>query len=76
MILADAFDYFLSTESRNEVAEIGLEVKKILKKVNFDDTNSIDRASNVIRDIMADTMMPKTLSAKIKAEFKKFPLLN
>ena len=34
-------------------------------------TNSIDQASNVIRDIMNDTKMPKVLADEIKFEFKK-----
>ena len=71
VILADAFDYFLSAESRKEVAEVGLEIRKVLKKVNFSDTNSIDRASNVIRDIMRDTTTPKDITEEIKTEFKK-----
>lgn len=71
VILASAFEYFLSQETRTEVAEVGLEVESKLKKVNFKDTNSIDLASNVIRDIMADTPIPKVLAEEIKNEFKK-----
>ncbi|MBI3291016.1 hypothetical protein HYZ76_01905 [Candidatus Falkowbacteria bacterium] len=71
VILADAFDYFLDQKSRAQTAEVGLEIKAKLSKVNFNDTNSIDKASNVIRDIMADTEMPKELAQDIKQEFKK-----
>ena len=71
IILADAFDYFLAQPTRPEVAEVGLEVKARLEEVNFDDTNSIDKASNIIRDIMADTKMPKELADEIKNEFKE-----
>ena len=48
-----------------------MEIKAKLKKVNFKDTNSIDEASNVIRDIMNDTKIPKVLADEIKQEFKK-----
>jgi len=71
VILATAFDYFISQKTRKEVAEVGLEIKAKLKKVNFKDTNSIDEASNVIRDIMNDTKIPKVLADEIKQEFKK-----
>ncbi|MFA6215158.1 MAG: PEP/pyruvate-binding domain-containing protein [Patescibacteria group bacterium] len=71
VILAEAFEYFLSLKTRKEVAEVGLEVAANLKKVNFKDTNSIDQASNIIRDIMVDTKIPKVLAEEIKQEFKK-----
>jgi pyruvate,water dikinase len=71
IILADAFDYFMEETPRSPVAETELDIDAQLAKVNFDDTNSIDQASNVIRDIMNDTKMPKVLADEIKAEFKK-----
>lgn len=71
VILADAFEYFIGQKSCKEVAEVNLEIKSQLKKVNFKDTNSIDKASNVIRDIMHDTVIPKELVDEIAKEFKK-----
>ncbi len=71
VILADAFDYFMNETPRSPVAETDLDIEAQLTKVNFDDTNSIDQASNVIRDIMGDTKIPKILAAEIKKDFKK-----
>ena len=71
VIVADAFDYFMEETPRSVVIDTELDVEAQLKKVNFDDTNSIDQASNVVRDIMNDTKMPKELSEQIKNEFKK-----
>jgi pyruvate,water dikinase len=71
IILSSAFDYFLSTEPRSKVAEVFLDIEAQLSNVNFNDVNSIDRASNVITDIMNDTAVPKDLSDEIIFEFKK-----
>jgi len=65
IILSSAFDRFL------EESDVGIEIDAQLAKVNYNDTNSIDRYSNVIRDIIADTKMPKDLAQVILAEFKK-----
>jgi len=71
VVLAEAYEYFINETPKSPVAETELDIDAQLTKINFDDTNSIDRASNVIRDIMNDTKMPKVLSDEIKAEFKK-----
>ena len=71
VIVADAFDYFISGKSSKEVSEVGLEIKSELSKVDFESASSIDRASEKIRDIMADTKTPKELEEEIKKEFKK-----
>jgi len=71
VILADAFDYFMNETPRSPVAETELDIEAQLSKVNFDDVNSIDQASNVIRDIMEDTKIPEELSDEIRSEFKK-----
>lgn len=65
VILADAFDRFL------EETDLMQEIKTQLKKVNYDDINSVDRASNVIRDLIHDAKMPKDLEKEILTEFKK-----
>ncbi|PIR92959.1 hypothetical protein COT99_03395 [Candidatus Falkowbacteria bacterium CG10_big_fil_rev_8_21_14_0_10_43_10] len=71
VILANAFEYFMKETPRSPVAETGLDIDAQLTKVNYDDTNSIDQASNVIRDIMQDTPIPKELAEEIAKEFKK-----
>ncbi|MDD2807056.1 MAG: PEP/pyruvate-binding domain-containing protein [Patescibacteria group bacterium] len=71
VIVADAYNYFIDSVAKNEVAEVGLDIKAQLKEVNFKDTNSIDKASNVIRDILHDTKIPSDLADQIKNEFKK-----
>jgi len=71
IILASAFDYFIVNTPKSPSAETGLDIEAQLAKVNYDDTNSIDQASNVIRDIMQDTMIPGKLAREIMAEFKK-----
>lgn len=71
VILASAFDYFMNETPRSPVAETDLDIGTQLEKVDFNSTNSIDQASNVIRDIMGDTKMPKILTDEIRQEFKK-----
>ncbi|PIR92753.1 hypothetical protein COU01_00055 [Candidatus Falkowbacteria bacterium CG10_big_fil_rev_8_21_14_0_10_44_15] len=71
VILASAFEYFLDGKRQKAASEIKQEIEAQLQRVNYQDTNSIDRASNVIRDIMQDTPMPKELAAEIVVEFKK-----
>jgi len=71
VILADAFNYFLNETPTSIASGIGLDIEAQLSKVNFDDVNSIDKASNVIRDVMHDTKIPKEIIEEIKKEFKK-----
>lgn len=65
VVLASAFDRFL------EETDLGVEVDAIMKKVNHKDINSVDRASNEIRDLIGDAKMPKDISAEITKEFAK-----
>jgi len=64
IILVEAFDKFL--EKTDLVAEIASQVKAM----NFEDINSIDKASNVIRDLINDTSVPKELTDIFIEEFK------
>src|SRR3989344_5764678 len=64
VVLASAFDRFL-TET-----DLDTEIEAILKKVNHKDVNSVDRASNEIRELIADAPMPKDLQINILAHFK------
>src|SRR3989338_2938376 len=63
VVLADTFDQFLKE------ADILDDIKAELNKVNYQDTNSVDRASNVIRDIIHDTAVPKVVAAEILEPF-------
>ncbi len=65
VILAGVFDRFL------EKTDLIQEIKAQLHKINYDDINSVDRASNVIRDLIHDAKMPKDLEKKITRDFKK-----
>lgn len=60
-----AFDRFL------EETDLGVEVEAALKKVNYKDVNSVDQASNIIRDLIHDERMPIDLQKEILSAFKK-----
>lgn len=65
VILAGAFERFLKE------TDLVQELEAQLKKVNYQDVNSVDRYSNVIRDLIAKAKVPKDLEHDIMAEFKK-----
>ncbi|MCK4553420.1 hypothetical protein KAU19_00455 [Candidatus Parcubacteria bacterium] len=65
VILAGVFDRFL------EETDLTQEIEAQLHKINYDDINSVDRASNVIRDLIHDAKMPKDLGIGISVEFRK-----
>lgn len=65
VILAATFDKFL------EAADLDLEIEAALKKINYKDINSVDRYSNVIRDMIDDTKFPKDVGEEILKEFAK-----
>lgn len=65
VILVDAFDKYL--EETDLVAELAAQIKAI----NFEDINSVDKASNVIRDLINDTPVPKELADIFMKEFKQ-----
>ena len=64
-VLASAFDRFL------EETDLDIEIEAILKKVNHQDINSVDRASAEIRAVILRAKMPKDIGAEIMGEFKK-----
>ncbi len=63
VVLASAFDRFL------EETKLNVEIAARLKEVNPADTNSIDKASAVIRDSIHDHAMPKDLEKEILEAF-------
>lgn len=83
VVLADAFDRFLSASTLRVSADkeeikmnLDIAVQAELDKINYDDINSVDRASNVIRDLIHDAEIPKDLQKKILAEFLKLKTQN
>lgn len=65
VVLASGFDRFLHE------ADIEADIEAQLRKVDYKDVNTVDRYSNVIRDIIHDARMPKDLQVEILGEFKK-----
>ena len=64
VVVADAFDRFLAE------TDLDVEVEAILKKVNYKDINSVDKASNIIRDLLADANFPDNIGQAIKKDFQ------
>ncbi len=65
VILASAFERFL------EETDINIEIDAAIDKVNYQDINSVDQASKLIRDLIHDARMPKDLGKEILAAFDK-----
>ena len=65
VVLVDAFDKFL------EETDLVVEIASQIKQINYKDINSVDRASNVIRDLMSDTEVSEELQDIFLKEFKK-----
>lgn len=63
VVLASAFDRFLKE------TDLNAEIEARLKEVNPEDTNTVDKASNVIRDAIHDHAMPKDLKNEILKAF-------
>ena len=65
IILVEAFDKFLRE------TDLAVEIASQIKQMNYKDINSIDRASNVIRDLIHDAPMPQDLEKEFLKEFNK-----
>lgn len=65
VVLAPAFDRFL------EETDLDISIDAELKKVNYKDINSVDRTSNIIRDLIHNQKMPDDIKKEILSEFKK-----
>jgi len=63
VVLANAFDRFIEETNLKE------EIRARLGEVDPADTNTVDRASNVLRDVIHDTPMPKDLTDEILKAF-------
>ncbi|MFA6322693.1 MAG: PEP/pyruvate-binding domain-containing protein [Candidatus Buchananbacteria bacterium] len=65
VILAKAFDRFLKE------TDLAVEVESKLNKINYKNINSVERASETIRDLIHDARVPRDLQLEILSEFKK-----
>ena len=65
VILVEAFDKFL------EYSDLNIEIASQIKKINYKNLNSVDTASNVIRDLIHDAPLPKDLEKGFFKEFEK-----
>lgn len=65
VILAGAFKRFL------EETDLNVEIEAQLKKINYKDVNSVDQASNTIRDLIHDARMPKDLEEEVLKAYEK-----
>lgn len=65
VVLANAFDNFL------EKTDLLQDIEAQLHKINYKDVNSVDRASNVIRDLINDAKMPRNLQKELLSQFRK-----
>ena len=65
VVLASSFERFL-----NE-ADLFAEIDSRIKKIDYKDINSVDRASNEIRDLIGDAKFPNDIGQEILADFNK-----
>lgn len=65
VVLSSAFDRFL------EETDLKVEVEAVLSRVKYKDINSVDRACNEIRGLIAGGVMPEDLKKDIRSHFKK-----
>src|SRR3989338_1365706 len=70
VVLANAFDRFIEETHLKE------EIDARLKEVNPEDMNSVDKASNVLRDAIHDVPMPKDLGEEILGAFDELKKLG
>lgn len=65
VLLAPAFDRFL------EETDLGVEVEAAMSKVSHKNLESVERASEKIRDLIHDVPFPKDIGSEVKKEFVK-----
>jgi pyruvate,water dikinase len=65
VITASTFDRFLAE------TDLTQEVEAQLDKVNYEDVNSVEKASETIADLIHDAKFPEDLEKEIVGEFKK-----
>lgn len=65
VVVASAFDRFIDETNLDE------EIDARLKEAQVDDINSIDRASNIIRDVIRDTQIPEYIAVEILQSYSE-----
>lgn len=65
VVLAGSFDQFLAE------TDLGVEIEAVLKKVKPNEMESVERASEKIRDLILDVEFPKNIATEIAKEFIK-----
>lgn len=65
VLISSAFDRFI------DETNLSGEIEARLKEVNPEDINSVDRAANVIRDLIHDAAMPADLSEEIMQAYQE-----
>jgi pyruvate,water dikinase len=65
VVLANAFDEYL------QESDLLQEIEARLNKVSYEDINSVERASLVIRDLINDTPIPEELSVDILKAYRE-----
>ncbi len=64
VVLAESFEQFLKE------TDLDVEIEAVLKKVSHKDINSVEKASEKIRAMIAGAKMPKDIGEDIKKHFK------
>lgn len=70
VVTAQTYERFL------EETDLGSEIEATIKKVKKDDINSVEVASEKIRDLIHDAKFPKDIAGEIKKEYKKLSRLH
>ncbi|MFA6272363.1 MAG: PEP/pyruvate-binding domain-containing protein [Patescibacteria group bacterium] len=65
VILSSTFERFLAE------TDLDVEIDALLKKVNLNDINSVDRVSNTIRDLIHDFTVPEDITKEVITSFNK-----
>ena len=65
VVLTEAYKRFL------EETDLKVEIEAVLNQLNHHDTNSIEKASQKIRDLLHDQAFPLDIAQEIKKAFKK-----
>lgn len=65
VVLVSAFNMFLRE------TDLDVEVGAVLKKVNYKDINSVEKASEEIRYLVENAKFPKDIADEIQKEFRK-----
>jgi len=65
VVLTKAFEYFL------EQSDVNIEIDSHFENINYQDVNSVERASAEIRAVIAGKKVPKEVTDEIISAFKK-----